>query len=87
MPAQDRYGLTLTTNADEAASAYRDGMDLLLSAWPGAATAFERAVTADPDFAGIYCARPHPRGLRRGASRPGDGRQSPQPCRPPREPA
>jgi hypothetical protein len=48
---EDRYGLPLSTNSSEAAVAYRDGMDLMLSAWPGAAEAFERAIAADPDFA------------------------------------
>jgi len=48
---EDRYGLPLSTNSDAAASAYRDGMDRMLSAWPGAAEAFERAIAADPDFA------------------------------------
>jgi tetratricopeptide (TPR) repeat protein len=57
MPAQDRYGLPLTTGSDAAAAAYREGMDLLLSAWPGAATAFERAIDADPGFALAHIAR------------------------------
>jgi hypothetical protein len=57
MPAQDRYGLPLTTVSDMAAAAYREGMDLLLSAWPGAAAAFDRAMAADPDFALAHIAR------------------------------
>jgi Tfp pilus assembly protein PilF len=48
---QDRYGLPLTTDSSAAAEAYRDGVDLMLSAWPGAAEAFARAIAADPDFA------------------------------------
>src|SRR6202035_1326957 len=48
---QDRYGLPLSTASIEAASAYSDGVDLMLSAWTGAAEAFERAIAADPDFA------------------------------------
>jgi tetratricopeptide (TPR) repeat protein len=48
---EDRYGLPLSTDSSDAAAAYREGMDLMLSAWPGAAQAFERAITADPDFA------------------------------------
>ncbi len=53
----DRYGLTVSTNSDIAATAYRDGMDLLLSAWPGAAEKFEAAIAADPDFALAHLAR------------------------------
>jgi hypothetical protein len=51
MSHQDRYGLTLSTTSAEAAQAYRDGIDLLLSAWTGAAEAFDRASAADPEFA------------------------------------
>ena len=54
---QDRYGLTLSTTSAAAASAYRDGIDLMLSAWPGAAEAFEHAIAADPDFALAHIAR------------------------------
>ncbi len=57
MSAQDRYGSPLTTGSDEAATAYRDGMDLLLSSWPGAAGAFDRAIAADPGFALAHVAR------------------------------
>src|SRR6202011_2515069 len=53
----DRYGLTLSTASPEAAEAYRTGVDLLLSAWPGAAEAFERAIEADPGFALAHIAR------------------------------
>lgn len=53
----DRYGLSLSTSSEAAASAYREGMDLLLSAWPGAAEAFDRAIEADPEFALAYAAR------------------------------
>jgi len=53
----DRYGLTLSTASSEAASAYREGVDLLLSAWPGAAEAFDRAIAADPEFALAHIAR------------------------------
>src|SRR5262249_14256135 len=48
---EDRHGLPLSTASAEAAQAYRDGIDLMLSAWTGAAEAFERAIAADPDFA------------------------------------
>jgi Tfp pilus assembly protein PilF len=54
---RDRYELTLSTASAEAAEAYRDGIDLMLSAWPGAAEAFERAIAADPDFALAHIAR------------------------------
>jgi hypothetical protein len=57
MPEQDRYGLPLTTSSAAAAVAYREGMDLLLSAWPGAAAAFDRAIEADPAFALPHIAR------------------------------
>jgi Tfp pilus assembly protein PilF len=54
---EDRYGLPLSTSSAEAAEAYRDGIDLMLAAWPGAAEAFERAIAADPDFALAHVAR------------------------------
>jgi tetratricopeptide (TPR) repeat protein len=54
---QDRYGLALSTASSEAAQAHRDGIDLMLSAWPGAGEAFERAIAADPDFALAHIAR------------------------------
>ena len=57
MVHQDRYGLTLSTTSADAAEAYRDGIDLMLSAWPGAAEAFERAIATDPDFALAHIAR------------------------------
>jgi hypothetical protein len=54
---QDRYGLALSTEATGAAAAYRDGVDLMLSAWPGAAEAFERAIAEDAGFALPHIAR------------------------------
>jgi hypothetical protein len=57
MPSHDRYGLPLSTSSDPAAAAYRKGIDLLLSAWPGAAEAFDSAITADPEFALAQAAR------------------------------
>jgi hypothetical protein len=54
---QDRYGFPLSTGSSEAAEAYRDGIDRMLSAWTGAAEAFERATAADPDFALAHIAR------------------------------
>jgi hypothetical protein len=53
----DRYGLPLSTSSNEAAEAYRDGIDLLLSAWPGAAEALDAAIAADPAFALAHIAR------------------------------
>jgi Tfp pilus assembly protein PilF len=47
----DRYGLPLTTGSTRAAEAYVEGVDLLLSAQPGADRCLEAAVAADPDFA------------------------------------
>jgi tetratricopeptide (TPR) repeat protein len=47
----DRYGLTLSTTSDAARDAYIEGVDLLLTVYPGAAAAFDRAIAADPGFA------------------------------------
>src|ERR1700754_2894584 len=57
MAHQDRYGLTLSTTSDQAAAAYREGVDLLLAGWTGAAESFESASAADPDFALAHIAR------------------------------
>jgi hypothetical protein len=51
MAHEDRYGLPLSTTSHEAASAYREGVDLMLSGWTGMAETLERAIAADPDFA------------------------------------
>lgn len=56
-PQEDRYGLPLSTDSAAAASAYRDGVDRMLSAWPGAAEALDRAIADDPDFALARIAR------------------------------
>ncbi|RAI57386.1 tetratricopeptide repeat protein [Roseicella frigidaeris] len=53
----DRRGLPLSTSSDLAAGRYRDGIDLLLAAWPGAAEALEAAIAADPGFALAHAAR------------------------------
>jgi len=53
----DSRGLPLSTASDLAAERYRDAVDLLLSAWPGAAEALEDAIKADPDFALAHAAR------------------------------
>lgn len=57
MSRLDRRGLPLSTTSDLAAERYRDGVDLLLAAWPGAAEALEEAMAADPDFALAHTAR------------------------------
>jgi hypothetical protein len=54
---EDRYGLPLSTGSLQAAGAYRDGLDLLLSFWTGAEQAFERAIQHDPEFALPHAAR------------------------------
>lgn len=53
----DRYGLTLSTTSTCAASHYRDGVDLMLAAWPGVAECLEAAIAADPRFALAQLAR------------------------------
>jgi hypothetical protein len=53
----DRRGLPISTTSDLAADRYREGVDLLLSAWPGAAETLDAAVAADPDFALSHAAR------------------------------
>jgi hypothetical protein len=57
MSRLDSRGLPLSTTSERAAERYRDGVDLLLSAWPGAAEALEEAIAADPDFALAHAAR------------------------------
>ncbi len=47
----DRYGLTVSTAAAAARDAYVEGVDLLLTVYPGATMAFDRAIAADPGFA------------------------------------
>ena len=53
----DRRGLPLSTASALAAERYREGVDLLLSAWPGAAELLEEAIAADADFALAHAAR------------------------------
>src|SRR5687767_13508398 len=48
---RDRFDLPLTTASEAAASAYRDGLDRILSAWTGAGEAMDRAIAEDPNFA------------------------------------
>ena len=47
----DRYGLPVSTPVAAARDAYVEGVDLLLTVYPGAAAAFDRAIAADPGFA------------------------------------
>ena len=48
---KDRYGLVLSTSVAAARDAYAQGVDLLLTVYPGAGAAFDRAIAADPGFA------------------------------------
>lgn len=57
MPRLDRGGLPISAGSDAAAASYREGVDLVLSAWPGGAEALDRAIAADPDFALAHAAR------------------------------
>ena len=47
----DRYGLAVSTGSPAARDAYIEGVDLLLTVYPGANAAFDRAIAADPNFA------------------------------------
>jgi tetratricopeptide (TPR) repeat protein len=47
----DRYDLPLSTTSADARDAYVQGCDLLMTLYPGALEAFERAIAADPGFA------------------------------------
>lgn len=53
----DRYGNPLTTISEAARDAYVEGCDLVLTQWPGAVAAFDRAVAADADFALAHAGR------------------------------
>jgi hypothetical protein len=57
MAFEDLYGLPISTPSDTAAHAYRKGIELMLSAWPGGSEALEFAIEADPDFALAHAAR------------------------------
>src|SRR3954468_20868499 len=57
MARLDHRRLPLSTTSDLAAEHYREGVDLLLSAWPGAAEALDGAIAADPGFALAHAAR------------------------------
>jgi tetratricopeptide (TPR) repeat protein len=53
----DRYGLALSTASPSAQQAYIEGVDLLLTVYPGGAAAMDRAIAADPGFALAHIAR------------------------------
>ena len=57
MAFEDLYGLPISTQSEPAARAYRQGIELMLSAWPGASEAFDLAIERDPDFALAHAAR------------------------------
>src|SRR5687768_14474304 len=52
----DRYGLPLSTASGEAAKAYREGIDLHLSGYPGAEQRLLQALAADEGFALAHAA-------------------------------
>lgn len=52
----DSRGLPLSTNEPQAATNYRLGVDLLLSAWPGAVDALRQAIDHDHQFALAHAA-------------------------------
>jgi tetratricopeptide (TPR) repeat protein len=58
---EDRYGLALTSDSARAVEQYREGVDRILLAAPGADRAFEDALAADPGLAlaAIGLARTH----------------------------
>ena len=53
----DRYGLALSTTSPRARDAYVEGSDLVLTLYPGAVAAFDRAIAADPGFALAHAGR------------------------------
>ena len=52
----DRYGLALATTSEKAAAAYREGVDLILSAYPGAEERLREAISHDQGFALAHAA-------------------------------
>jgi tetratricopeptide (TPR) repeat protein len=65
----DRYGLALSTSSPASRDAYQEGCDLVLTLYPGAAAAFDRAIIADPGFALAHAGRA--RALQMGSDIPG----------------
>jgi tetratricopeptide (TPR) repeat protein len=59
----DRYGLAISTTSPAARDAYVEGCDLLLTVFPGAAAALDRAIAADPGFALAHIAKARARQL------------------------
>ena len=57
MLLKDRFELPVTCATAAAVEDYGAGVDLLLSAWPGAEARLDRALAADPDFALAHIAR------------------------------
>ncbi len=53
----DRYGLPISTSSTAARDAYVEGFDLLLTVYPGAIEAFDRALAADPRLALAHAGR------------------------------
>jgi len=53
----DRYGLELSTGSLGARDAYVEGSELLLTLYPGAVEALDRAIAADPGFALAHVGR------------------------------
>jgi hypothetical protein len=53
----DTHDLPLSTASAEAAARYRNGVNLILAAWPGADAELDLAIAADPDFALAHAAR------------------------------
>jgi tetratricopeptide (TPR) repeat protein len=66
---KDRYGLALSISSVPSRDAYIEGCDLVLTHYPGAAAAFDRAIAADPDFALAHAGRA--RALQMGSNIPG----------------
>ena len=52
----DSRGLRVSTESPQAAACYREGVDLLLSAWPGAEDALQQAIDYDHEFALAHAA-------------------------------
>ena len=66
---KDRYELALSTSSPTSRDAYIEGCDLVLTHYPGAAAAFDRAIAADPGFALAHAGRA--RALQMGSDIPG----------------
>lgn len=73
MAEVDSRGLAVSTNSAEAARLYREGVDLLISAWPGAVETLLQAVAADPEFALAHAALARTYAIR---ARPTDAKAS-----------